>query len=144
MEFTGQGLRITGHLAEPLAGCELPLLSALPILATLDGPIDPTARTWASATKVALEAVAARRVYPALDGDGRDCWRLAPHVPTPAPDPAIAQFFDAIAETLLRPPGAPLVIGIGRTRDTRDRSIRRPPTGPTVPPRPPKGPLPRT
>ncbi|HEX7270257.1 MAG TPA: SNF2 helicase-associated domain-containing protein, partial [Streptosporangiaceae bacterium] len=111
VEFTGQGLRITGHLAEPLAGCELPLLSALPILATLDGPIDPTARTWASATKVALEAVAARRVYPALDGDGRDCWRLAPHVPTPAPDPAIAQFFDAIAETLLRPPGAPLVIG---------------------------------
>ena len=73
--FTGQGLRITGHLAEPLGG-ELPLLSALPILATLDGPIDPTARTWASATKVALEAVAARRVYPALDGEGRDCWRL--------------------------------------------------------------------
>ena len=111
VEFTGQGLRITGHLAEPLAGCELPLLSALPVLATLDGPIDPTARTWASATKVALEAVAARRVYPALDGEGRDCWRLAPHVPTPAPDPAIAQFFDAVADKLLRPPGAPLVIG---------------------------------
>ena len=111
VEFTGQGLRITGHLAEPLAGCELPLRSALPVLATLDGPIDPTARTWASATKVALEAVAARRVYPAVDGEGRDCWRLAPHVSTPAPDPAIAQFFDAVADELLRPPGAPLVIG---------------------------------
>jgi superfamily II DNA or RNA helicase len=114
VDFTGSGLRIGGHLPEPLAGCELPVLSALPVLATLDGPVHPSARTWASAAKAALEAVVARRVYPALDADGRDCWRLAladSADPAIAPDPAIAQFLDTVADTLLRPPGAQLVIG---------------------------------
>ena len=113
VDFTGWGLRISGDLPEPLAGCELPVRSALPVLATLDGAtldgqVHPSARTWASAAKAALEAVAARRVYPALDADGRDCWRLAPNDP---PDPAVAQFLDAVADTLLRPAGARLVIG---------------------------------
>jgi len=85
VDFTGWGFRIGGHLPEPLAGCELPVLSALPVLVTLDGPVHPSARTWASAAKAALEAVAARRVYPALDADGRDCWRLTlNHAPDPA------------------------------------------------------------
>jgi superfamily II DNA or RNA helicase len=108
VDFTGRGFRIAGHLPEPLAGCELPVLAALPVLATLDGPIHPSTRTWASAAKAALEAVAARRVYPALDADGRDCWRLALN---DAPDPVIAGFLDTVADTLLRPPGARLVIG---------------------------------
>jgi superfamily II DNA or RNA helicase len=108
VDFTGWGLRIGGHLPGPLAGCALPVLSALPVLAIIDGPVHPSARTWASAARAALEAVAARRVYPALDADGRDCWRMALN---DAPDPAVAGFLDAVAETLLRPAGARLVIG---------------------------------
>ncbi|HEY6794062.1 MAG TPA: SNF2-related protein, partial [Kineosporiaceae bacterium] len=108
VDFTGRGFRIGGHLPEPLAECDLPVLSALAVLATLDGPVHPSTRTWASATKAALEAVAARRVYPALDADGRDRWRLALDDP---PDPAVAEFLDTVADRLLRPPGARLVIG---------------------------------
>jgi superfamily II DNA or RNA helicase len=108
VDFTGGGFRIGGNLPDPLAGCELPLLSALPVLATLGGTVHPSARTWASAAKAALEAVAARRVYPALDADGRDCWRLALN---DAPDPLVAQFLDTVADTLLRTRGARLVIG---------------------------------
>ena len=112
MEFTGSSLRIGGHLPEPLAGTGLPVRSALPVLvsldADLDGPVHPSARTWASAARTALEAIAARRVYPALDSDGRDCWRLAL---SDAPDPAVAGFLDVIADTMLRPAGARLVVG---------------------------------
>jgi superfamily II DNA or RNA helicase len=122
VDFTGWGLRIGGHLPEPLAGGELPVLSALPVLATLDGPVHPSARTWASAATTALEAVAARRVYPALDADGRDCWRLVLNDPSDpgsdpsdpgsdAEDPDIALFLDTVADTLLRPGGARLVLG---------------------------------
>ncbi|HEX2805563.1 MAG TPA: SNF2-related protein, partial [Kineosporiaceae bacterium] len=115
VDFTGWGFRIGGHLPEPLAGCELPVLSALPVLATLDDPVHPSTRTWASAAQAALEAVAARRVYPALDADGRDCWRLAlndaPDSVIDAPDPGIAAFLDTVADTLLRHGGARLVIG---------------------------------
>lgn len=112
VDFTGWSLRIGGHLPDPLAGHELPVLPALPILATLstapEDPASPSARTWASAAKATLEAVATRRVYPALDADGRDCWRLALEDPA---DPALAQFIDTVVDTLLRPPGARLVIG---------------------------------
>ncbi|MEU5943523.1 SNF2-related protein [Micromonospora sp. NPDC047548] len=108
VDFTDWRFRIGGDLPEPLAGYELPVLSALPVLATLDGEVHPSARTWAAAAKAALEAVAARRVYPALDADGRDCWRLALNV---GPDPDLARFVDTVAEVLLRPPGARLVVG---------------------------------
>src|SRR5664280_1381757 len=69
VNFTGCGFRIGGHLPEPLVGCELPVLSALPVLVTLEGPVHPSTRTWACGARVALEAVAARHVYPALDAD---------------------------------------------------------------------------
>jgi superfamily II DNA or RNA helicase len=108
VDFTGWSFRIGGELPESLTGYELPVLSALPVLATLDGQVHPSTGAWASAVKAALEAVAARRVYPALDADGRDCWRLALSV---LPDPALGQFFDTVAEALLRPPGARLVVG---------------------------------
>lgn len=108
VDFTGGSFRIGGDLPELLAGYELPVLSALPVLATLDGQVDQSAMSWASATRAALEALAARRVYPALDADGRDCWRIASSVP---PDPAVGQFFDVVAERLLRPAGARLVVG---------------------------------
>jgi superfamily II DNA or RNA helicase len=108
VEFTGWGFWIGGDLPEPLAGWELPVLPAVTVLATLDGQPHPSTRAWVSAARAALEAVAARRAYPALDADGRDCWRLAPDM---SPDPSLGRFFDAVAEALLRPAGARLVVG---------------------------------
>jgi superfamily II DNA or RNA helicase len=112
-----------GELPGPLAGWVMPLTAALPVLAVLAGavldgtaePLHPSALTWAGATRCALEAIAARRVVPALNAAGRDCWHI-----TPSPDPAHEEFFDLVADTMLRPPGAALVIGddpyAGRTR----------------------------
>ncbi|MDQ1287250.1 MAG: hypothetical protein QG622_815 [Actinomycetota bacterium] len=110
---TDRGLRIEGPLPESLTGCELGLRTALPLLLALDplavdGPVHPSARRWAFATRTALEAIAARRVHPAVDADGRDRWRVAPSGP---PDPAVEGILDAVADTVLRPPGASLVIG---------------------------------
>ena len=100
------------ELPGPLAGWAVPLLAALPVLAALDPnavPLHASARTWASASRSALEAVAAQRVYPALDDEGRDCWRLA--ADTGVTSPGLPGFLDAVADALLRPPGARLVIG---------------------------------
>ena len=116
LDFRDRRFEVTGPagaaLEGPLAGFTVPLLEALPVLATLDGPaadgsaalLHESARAWARAARSALEAVAARRVYPALDAAGRDCWRLAGSA-------ADDGFTDAVAEALLRPPGARLVIG---------------------------------
>lgn len=119
----GRGLRVSDDLPAPLAGWSVPLLVALPVLAGLAGnaavPGDrpaphPSAARLAAAARAALAAVAARRVYPALDDEGRDCWRIAPAAGVPA------QFGDAVANALLRPPGARLVLGdvpyVGRPR----------------------------
>jgi superfamily II DNA or RNA helicase len=121
-----------GELPGPLAGWTVPLLTALPALAgpaVSAVPPHAPARAWAAAARAALAAVAARRVYPALDAAGRDCWRLAldpdalsglvPDAGTgraeagdaDAVAPGLAGFLDAVADALLRPPGARLVIG---------------------------------
>ncbi|MGZ6645768.1 MAG: SNF2 helicase-associated domain-containing protein, partial [Solirubrobacteraceae bacterium] len=116
LDFRDRRFEVTGPagapLEGPLAGFTVPLLEALPVLATMGGPaadgstalLHESARAWARAARSALEAVAARRVYPALDAEGRDCWRLAGSA-------ADDGFADAVAEALLRPPGARLVIG---------------------------------
>ena len=116
LDFRDRRFEVTGPagtaLEGPLAGFTVPLLEALPVLATLDGAaadgsaalLHESARAWARAARSALAAVAARRVYPALDAAGRDCWRLAGSA-------ADGGFTDAVAEVLLRPPGARLVIG---------------------------------
>jgi superfamily II DNA or RNA helicase len=112
-------------LPGPLAGLAPPLLVALPVLAGLDQsgePLRASTRFWASAARAALAAIAARRVYPALDAVGRDCWRLSASLATDlATDLAtgidetspgsLAGFLDATADALLRPPGARLVVG---------------------------------
>jgi superfamily II DNA or RNA helicase len=94
-------------LQGPLAGWGVPLPVGLPVLAALtaDKTLHASTRTWASAARAALEAVAARRVYPALDAEGRDVWRLPPDIDAPA------EFLDAVAESLLRSRGARLVVG---------------------------------
>ena len=116
LDFRDRRFEVTGPagaaLEGPLAGFTVPLREALPVLATIEGPaadgsaasLHESARAWAHAARSALEAVAARRVYPALDAAGRDCWRLAGSA-------ADDGFTDAVAEALLRPPGARLVIG---------------------------------
>ncbi len=83
-EADGPAFRVShpagGELPGPLAGWTVPLLTALPALtgpAVSAAPLHASARAWAAAARAALAAVAARRVYPALDTDGRDCWRLA-------------------------------------------------------------------
>ena len=130
-EADGPAFRVShpagGELPGPLAGWTVPLLTALPALtgpAVSAAPLHASARAWAAAARAALAAVAARRVYPALDTDGRDCWRLAlapDALHGLAPDagtgdaevvaPGLAGFLDAVADALLRPPGARLVIG---------------------------------
>jgi len=100
------------ELSEPLAGWVVPLMVALPVLAVLDvtaAPLHTSVRTWASATRSALEAISARRAYPALDANGRDCWRLSADIEETSP--SLSDFLDAAADALLRPPGARLVIG---------------------------------
>ena len=99
------------ELPEPLASWDVPLMMAVPVLAALDVAkerLHASVRTWASATRSTLEAISARRVYPALDADGRDCWRLAADI-----DTGQADFLDAVANAMLRPPGARLVVGDG-------------------------------
>jgi superfamily II DNA or RNA helicase len=107
-------------LPEPLAGWTPPLIVALAVLAGLDGsdePLHASARAWARAARAALEAVAARRVYPALDASGRDCWRLSANtsatdgITDGIPGSLLGDFLDAAADALLRPPGARLVVG---------------------------------
>jgi len=98
------------ELPEPLASWGVPLMVALPVLAALDVTTErlhASVRTWASATRSALEAISARRVYPALDADGRDCWRLADI------DADQTDFLDTVANAVLRTPGARLVVGDG-------------------------------
>ena len=116
------GFRLGDGLPAPLGGWSLPLVLALPVLAAPDGGTDaddgavlhPSAREWAAAARAALEAVADRRVYPAADDEGRDCWRIEADVRVPQ------DFLDAVAGALLRPPGGRLVIGdlpyVGRPR----------------------------
>ena len=109
------------ELPGPLAGLAPPLMVALPVLAGLDEsgePLHASTRSWACAARAALEAIAARRVYPALDASGRDCWRLSASITaTIAADidetslGSLADFLDATADALLRPPGARLVVG---------------------------------
>jgi superfamily II DNA or RNA helicase len=92
----------------PMQRQTVDVLTALPILAAADGPLHPSARIWVTAARAALAAIADRRVYPAVDEQGRDCWKLLPHQQH---GPAVAPFFDVVAEVMLRPAGAGLMIG---------------------------------
>ena len=114
LDFRDRRFEVTGPagaaLEGPLAGFTVPLREALPVLATLDSPaadgsaalLHESARAWACAARSALEAVAARRVYPALDAAGRDSWRLTGSA-------ADGGFTDAVADPM---PAAPMSLRV--------------------------------
>ncbi|MQY12421.1 ATP-dependent RNA helicase RhlB [Streptomyces sp. RB5] len=114
----------------------LPLLTA----ARSDRAAHPAAAAWGAAALHALQLAARGRLLPGLTADGTDAWRAGPldaddlvHVravaaalpwegratPLPGdgppllPDPEalIRAFLDAVADTLPRTPGAPLLAG---------------------------------
>ncbi|MFC0864219.1 DEAD/DEAH box helicase [Sphaerimonospora cavernae] len=97
-----QGWLELGPLPEPLDGWTASLEQALPGLVTAPGP-------WGQAARSILAAVAERRVYPSVDADGRDRWLPLPDAPLPEEVPA--GFAGDVADLLLRPPGARLILG---------------------------------
>jgi superfamily II DNA or RNA helicase len=97
-----QGRLELGPLPEPLTGWTATLAQALPGLATAPGP-------WGEATRAVLEAVAEQRVHPSVDASGRDRW--LPLLAAPVPEPVPADYAGDVADLLLRPPGAQLVMG---------------------------------
>ncbi|MFI9723314.1 SNF2-related protein [Streptomyces sp. NPDC052396] len=121
-------------------GWALPLAQAVPILLDLDGQpaVHPTVRAWARAARTGLRLIAARLVHPALTPAGLDTWRIGPlpedtrlaldrlaaqlpphahctaagpqpHIPSPGR--ALREFLDALADALLRTPGATPLFG---------------------------------
>ncbi|MGW3932159.1 SNF2-related protein [Streptomyces microflavus] len=119
------------------------LVNALAAVDRAGGQMHPTARVWWQVVRLGLEAVADEQVYPGTDAAGRDVWRLGPlttgqrerarllagalptlaHcVPLPfakppyrlwAPRVVLRQVLDALADALVRSPGATAVHGPG-------------------------------
>ncbi|MDF3291286.1 DEAD/DEAH box helicase [Streptomyces silvisoli] len=130
----GRGVRrraVTGYAVPPAQA-----LAAL----VRGGPTHPSAVAWAAAARLALRLIAQGRLYPALSEQSYDAWRVGPYdtenrqavsalaaafppyahcLPLPGtspvriaePGPLIRDFIDAVADTLVRPPAAPLAFG---------------------------------
>ncbi|RLU82606.1 SNF2/RAD54 family helicase [Streptomyces griseocarneus] len=124
-----------------VTGTAVPLALALPALLTPRENEHPSVTGWRNALRLALQCVAQQRVRPALTADGKDCWRIGPITEplrravaavaaqlapeghcllagsTPlrvaAPEPAVWMLLDAVADTMLRTPGAATVLGPG-------------------------------
>ncbi|OKJ32538.1 hypothetical protein AMK22_22680 [Streptomyces sp. CB01580] len=124
-----------------VTGIAVPLGLALPaLLASRDGE-HPSVTGWRHALRLGLECVARRRVHPALTADGQDCWRVGPVTDVlrraaadvavrlapeghcllagttparvPAPEAAVWALLDAVADSMLRTPGASVLLGAG-------------------------------
>ncbi|MEU9848772.1 DEAD/DEAH box helicase [Streptomyces sp. NPDC047985] len=124
-----------------VTGIAVPLGLALPaLLASRDGE-HPSVTGWRHAVRLGLECVARRRVHPALTADGQDCWRVGPVTDAlrraaadvavrlapeghcllagttparvPAPEAAVRDLLDAVADSMLRTPGASVLLGPG-------------------------------
>jgi superfamily II DNA or RNA helicase len=116
----------------------------------------PSVQVWREVFRLGMEVVAAGRVHPALDDTGVDVWRAGPlmdherararelrqaMVPPGhcaavddrrpyrlwAPRLAVRAGLDAVAEALLRGPGAPVVLGAGPFTAAVPRQHTQPP-----------------
>ncbi|WNI20004.1 SNF2-related protein [Actinacidiphila sp. ITFR-21] len=124
-----------------VTGVAAPLGLVLPaVLASRDAE-HPSATGWRHAVRLGLRCVAQQRVHPALTVEGHDCWRVGPSsdalrravadaaarlapeghcllagttpVRMAAPEPAVWAALDAVADAMLRTPGATTVLGPG-------------------------------
>ncbi|WP_149030203.1 SNF2-related protein [Kitasatospora sp. MBT66] len=131
-----------GVRAVAVAVWRVPVRLLTGVLARLsDQGLHPSVLLWARATRLALTAIAAGLLYPTLDAGDRDVWRLGPlpaglaaeaagladampahaHcVPAArapyrlwAPRTVLRQYLDAVAEAVVRGPGAAAVLGTG-------------------------------
>ncbi|MFF9406195.1 SNF2-related protein [Streptomyces anandii] len=120
-------------------GYALPVAVAVSALADAE-PTHPSGAAWQAATRFALRLLADGRLHPALTPAGYDTWQVGPltaaqrqtldalaaafpphaHcLPEPGPAPVriaepaalVRQFCDAVADDLVRTPGAPLAMG---------------------------------
>ncbi|MEV7470107.1 SNF2-related protein [Streptomyces kronopolitis] len=122
-------------------GLAAPLGLTLPILLTPHDGEHASVTSWRHALRLALHCVAQQRVHPALTAAGEDCWRVGPVTETlrdvvtaaaaqlapeghcllagttpvrvGAPETAVWNLLDAVADTMLRTPGAATVVGPG-------------------------------
>ncbi|WP_234048870.1 SNF2-related protein [Streptomyces liliifuscus] len=124
-----------------VTGIAVPVGLALPaLLAPREGE-HPSVTGWRAGLRLAVECVAQQRVYPALTADGQGCWRIGPitdplrtavteaaarmapeghcllagHSPlrVPAPEHALWPLLDAVADAMVRTPGAAPLLGPG-------------------------------
>ncbi|MBV9820960.1 MAG: DEAD/DEAH box helicase [Actinobacteria bacterium] len=129
---------------------EVPVGLVLPLLAVPPHGAHPAVVGWARAARLALRLVTQKRVYPAVSEAGVDCWRigpvtgalqravaevaaaLPPHAhcllagTSPyritAPEVAVWSFLDAVAEAMVRTPGASALVGDAPYAAARPRS----------------------
>ncbi len=108
-----------------------------------DAPVSGSVRAWSVAARLALELVARGRLLPGITGDGHDAWRVGPLDPDDvarrdrlaaalppaghavatsngrgplmvrAPGPLVSEFFDAVADTMVRTGAAAIAAGHG-------------------------------
>ncbi|MEU9337069.1 SNF2-related protein [Streptomyces sp. NPDC048290] len=126
--------------AESVMVWEVPLRLLAGVLAGLDGDgLHASVEIWRAVIRLGVEAVAQQRVYPGADPLGRDAWRLGPLGPDQraaadtlargmppyahcvpaargpyrlwAPDVVVGRVLDALADAVVRSPGAPYVLG---------------------------------
>ncbi|WP_241827111.1 SNF2 helicase-associated domain-containing protein, partial [Streptomyces graminilatus] len=124
-----------------VTGIAAPFSFILPALLTARDDEHPSAAGWRHAVRLGLECVAQQRVYPSLTAEGYDCWRIGPvtdplrraaadasrrlapeghcllagttPVRIPAPEGVVWTVLDAVADAMLRAPGATILLGPG-------------------------------
>ncbi|MFF5027851.1 SNF2-related protein [Streptomyces collinus] len=124
-----------------VTGIAVPVGLALPALLAPRVGEHASVTGWRAGLRLAVECVAQQRVYPALTADGQGCWRIGPitdplrtavteaaarmapeghcllagHSPlrVPAPEHALWPLLDAVADAMVRTPGAAPLLGPG-------------------------------
>ncbi|MFD8947569.1 SNF2-related protein [Streptomyces xanthophaeus] len=124
-----------------VTGLAIPVGLALPALLTPQAGEHPSVTGWRAGLHLAVACVTQQRVYPALTTDGQGCWRIGPiteplrtavtataarmapeghcllagHSPlrVPAPETALWPLLDAVADAMVRTPGAAPLLGPG-------------------------------